>query len=279
MSSMINICGVRVGVATGGQCCATFGVLLPYRNALNQKVTSCKLGQWPQWGETTCHLNPSREQRRWRRVWKRGGVKLRRSDAAAAAPSFTWNGVPFSFFQMETIQKRQRGKEMLGGAIRFYQMLWRHVDVNSRETAFHSLRVLRLVGVITLTMGLRLHNGAIRHTSVGLFYLAVIVCGSPSLLLQVQFFVFLVGILQFWTRLGSPVLWLTRSACLNIPHDTATKVQLMTITLLTYPLSIVPVNQFCALTTAAPPRDVKSMVIRPQMRQVPWLAETLHIIH
>lgn len=69
-------------------------------------------------------------------------------------------GFLFLFFQMETIQKRQRGKEMLEGAIRFYQMLWRHVDVNSRETAFHSLRVLRLVGVITVTTGLRLHTTA-----------------------------------------------------------------------------------------------------------------------
>lgn len=89
---------------------------------------------------------------------------------------------------METIQKRHRGKEMLEGAIRFYQMPWRQVDVNSRETVFHSLRVLRLVGVIAVTTGLRLTQ----RRSVGLFYLAVIVCGSRSLLLQVQFFVFLV---------------------------------------------------------------------------------------
>lgn len=62
---------------------------------------------------------------------------------------------------METIQKRQRGKAMLEGAIRFYQMLWRQVDANSGERTFHMSGVLRLVGVITVTMGLRLHSGGV----------------------------------------------------------------------------------------------------------------------
>lgn len=84
-------------------------------------------------------------------------------------------------FQMETIQKRQRGKEMLEGSIRSYQMVSRQVLVDSRETVFHTLRMLRLVGVLAVTTGLRQPT---QQRYDGLFYLSAIGYGTRSLLLQ-----------------------------------------------------------------------------------------------
>lgn len=100
------------------------------------------------------------------------------------------------FFQMESTQKRERCKEMLQGAIRFYQMLWRRVHANSRQT------VEVVVGVIVVTTWRR----------VGLFDLAVIVNRSRSLLLWVKVGVFLFRILDT----DSPRCWLTQWASVVI---------------------------------------------------------------
>lgn len=63
------------------------------------------------------------------------------------------------YFQMETIQRRQCGKEMPEGTIRRYQMVFTSIHVNNQESVVRTGR-FRLVGVIMVTMWLSLrHSG------------------------------------------------------------------------------------------------------------------------
>lgn len=63
------------------------------------------------------------------------------------------------YFQMETIQRRQCGKEMLEGTIRRYQMVFTSIHVNNQESVIRT-GWFRLVGVIMVTVWLSLrHSG------------------------------------------------------------------------------------------------------------------------
>lgn len=63
------------------------------------------------------------------------------------------------YFQMETIQRRQCGKEMLEGTIRQYQMVFTSIHVNNQESVIRT-GWFPLVGVIMVTMWLSLrHSG------------------------------------------------------------------------------------------------------------------------